>query len=209
MFDLIVKDFKFTRKPIWLTIVYCLAIPPLLVLDGGTKLYFASFFIPYFTVSMVVGKICAIEDTASMRTVIKLLPYSSHTKIAARYFFMLALLSATMSYLVVVQYVFFESGTLKGLIKDNFILAIVYACYFSIYLLLYYSFGYLVAQNSIYVCIGIAFIGTLLYEKTDLNIDFQDLLSGRYYVPLAIFGVGIIFLMFTVSCVGVNKRDLI
>lgn len=209
MYHLWIKDFKFTRKYLCIAMVYSLLVPPILILDGDAKFYFAAFFIPYLSVSITLGKICMIEDTTNMRCILKLLPYKTYIKVAARFLFVITLLFTFMSYLTVVQYHIFHLGELKELIINNSMLFFVYMCYFSLYLALYYCFGNQAAQYSVYACIVIVFILALLFERMGLTFDFEILTKINYYVVFSLLGVGIIFLMFILSSIGSSKRSLI
>lgn len=209
MIDLIIKDYKFTKKYFIIAILYCIAVPPMLIIDGGEKLYFANFFIPFITASIMLGKICSVEDSRDMRSVIRLLPYKPWIKILARFLFMMSLLLVTLLYLTIIQYFVFDLSNLNVLIINNIYLFLGFTCYFSFYLMLYYIFGYFIAQYSIYFFIGIAMIAALIYEKAHLNIDFNGLFSGKYSFLLVILGSGIIFLTFFISNMGEKRRNLI
>lgn len=206
MINLILKDYIFTRKQMLVGIAFCLATPILLVIDGGDKAYWAQFFIPFCLVSFLLSKIFYMEDSVDVRYFLKLLPYSTYKRVGSRYCFMIITLILSELYLWLIQCVVFKQN-LPEVIKGNIIPIIIFFIYYSLYITLGYSLGYLAAQNAIYVCMVIAGILAVAYEKLNINIDFA-LLANKYLVTiLSIVSIGIIFLFFVFACKGCEKRE--
>ena len=207
MSNLILKDYIFTRKQLLISVLFCLATPILLVIDGGSKNYWAQFFIPYCVTSFLLGKIFFIEDTADVRCFLKLLPYSVYKRVASRFCFMGITLCISEAYLWVVQYVVFNQPLLK-VIKGNIIPIIIFFIYYSLYIMLSYSFGYLTAQNTIYICMIIVAALGIAYEKLNISINFV-LLVNRYTIILfSIVSIAIVLFLFFLSCNGEKRRGI-
>lgn len=205
MFNLIMKDYMFTKKQALIAIAYCLAVPALLILDGGDKLYWAQFFIPFCLTTFLLGKISFKEDATDVRYFLKLLPYNVYKRVGARYCFMLTTLVVSEIYLWVLQYVVFKQP-IAQVAKGNVIPIIIFLLYFSLYITLSYCFDYFTAQNSIYGCMVIAGILVIAYEKLDFNINFAALATSSSLIILSALSIGIIFLLFFLACIGDEKK---
>ena len=205
MTNLILKDYIFTRKQMLVAMMYCLAAPILLVMDGGGKNYWAQFFIPFCMTSFLLGKIFYMEDAADVRYFLKLLPYSVYKRVGSRFCFMVITLILSEAYLWVIQCAVFNQQLLE-VIKGNAIPAIIFFIYYSLYIMLAYCFGYLTAQNTIYVCMVIAGVLAIAYEKLNININFAILANTQTVIALSIVGIGIIFLFYLFSCKGEERR---
>lgn len=107
MLNLILKDYIFTRRQMAVGIIYCLVAPLLLVIDGGSKNYWAQFFIPFCLVSFLLSKIFYIEDSTDVRYFLKMLPYNTCKRVASRYCFMVITLISSEIYLWFIQCVVF------------------------------------------------------------------------------------------------------
>lgn len=105
-----------------------------------------------------------------------------------------------------IQCVVFKQN-LYEVIKGNLIPIIIFLLYYSLYIMLGYCFGYLIAQNTIYVCMVTAGILALAYEKLSLNIDFALLANKHSIIVLSIVSIGIIFFFFLFACKGCEKRE--
>ena len=206
MLNLILKDYIFTRRQMAVGIIYCLVAPLLLVIDGGSKNYWAQFFIPFCLVSFLLSKIFYIEDSTDVRYFLKMLPYNTCKRVASRYCFMVITLISSEIYLWFIQCVVFKQN-LYEVIKGNLIPIIIFLLYYSLYIMLGYCFGYLIAQNTIYVCMVTAGILALAYEKLSLNIDFALLANKHSIIVLSIVSIGIIFFFFFFACKGCEKRE--
>ena len=73
--------------------------------------------------------------------------------------------------------------------------------------MLAYCFGYLLAQNSIYVCMVIAAIMTIAYERMNISINFSEMANIETITILLILSIGIIFLLYIIACKGDLKRE--
>lgn len=206
MFNLIKKDYIFTRKQLYVVMIYCLAAPILLLIDGGSKLYWAQFFIPFCCVSFILSKIFYMEDATDVRYFLKRLPYTVHERVAARFCFMGITLCLSEVYLGLVQYFLFHQS-MEIIIKSNAIPALIFVMYYSLYIMLAYCKGYLFAQNSIYVCMVVAAFMTIAYEKMNIPIDFSKMANFKSVICLIILSIGIIFLFYLIACRGDVKRE--
>lgn len=206
MFNLIKKDYLFTRNQLLVVILYCLVAPILLLIDGGSKLYWAQFFIPFCCVSFILSKIFYMEDSTDVRYFLKKLPYSVYERVGARFCFMLITLCLSEIYLGVVQYFLF-SQSIREILRGNAIPILIYLIYYSLYIMLAYCFGYLVAQNSIYICMVVAAIMAVLYEKMNISIDFSKIANVKLTIILFIICLGITFFFYVGACRGDLKRE--
>lgn len=118
MLNLILKDYIFTRRQMAVGIIYCLVAPLLLVIDGGSKNYWAQFFIPFCLVSFLLSKIFYIEDSTDVRYFLKMLPYNTCKRVASRYCFMVITLISSEIYLWFIQCVVFKQN-LYEVIKNK------------------------------------------------------------------------------------------
>ncbi len=206
MTNLILKDYQFTRKQLCIALVYCLLAPVLLVIDGGNKNYWAQFFIPFCMTSFTLGRIFYVEDSSDVRYFLKLLPYSVYKRVGSRFCFMGITLILAEIYLCIVQCLTFKQH-LPEVIKGNAIPIIMFLVYYSIYIMLAYRFGYLTAQNTIYVCMVLFAILTIAYEKLNLNIDFAIFSKTQTIICMSIIAAGIIFLLYLFACKGDVKKE--
>ncbi|MFG6324453.1 MAG: ABC-2 transporter permease [Lachnospiraceae bacterium] len=205
MTNLILKDYIFTRKQMLIAMMYCLAVPILLVMDGGDKNYWAQFFIPFAITSFLLAKIFYMEDATDVRYFLKLLPYSVYKRVGSRFCFMGITLIFAEVYLWAIQCIVFNQQLLD-VIKGNAVPVIIFFIYFALYIMLAYCFGYLTAQNTIYICMVIAAVLAIAYEKLNFNINFAILANKQTVIVLSIVGMGIIFLFYLFSCKGEKRR---
>lgn len=205
MLNLIKKDYIFTRKQLCVAVLYCIVAPILLVIDGGTKLYWAQFFIPFCSVSFILGKIFYMEDATDVRYFLKRLPYTVYERVGARFCFMGITLFFSEVYLSFVQYFLFHQA-FRVILRSNAIPIFIFIMYYSLYIMLAYCFGYLLAQNSIYVCMVIAAIMTIAYERMNISINFSEMANIETITILLILSIGIIFLLYIIACKGDLKR---
>lgn len=187
-------------------IIFCLATPILLIIDGGDKTYCAQFFIPFCLVSFLISKIFYMEDSVDVRYFLKLLPYSTYKRVGSRYCFMAITLFVSEAYLCFIQCFVFKQE-LQEVIKGNAVPAMIFLIYYSLYIMLGYAYGYLTAQNTIYVCMVVVGMLAVAYEKLGINIDFA-LFDNKFSIIVAsIISIDIIFLFFILACKGCEKRE--
>lgn len=204
MINYIVKDIKFIRKYFLFVILYCVILPAALIIDGDNKFEFASFLIPFFSVSILLGKISNLEDGADQRVFLKLLPQSSKVKVGARYTFMAIILLISQVYLTIIQVWVFKVGELMSVIKINTMTFVLFMAYFSVYIMLFYLKDYYIAQNSIWFFIIVACILAFANNKMNLEIDIVKTCSND--LSIYFMGIIIIVLMFFLSCKFENRK---
>jgi|GEM_PF-2470467 len=211
MLNLISKDFKFTKKQALILIAYCIAVPILLYSDSGTNYYMASVFIPFVATSLLVNKICAIEDTTDMLIMLKRLPCKNTVRVAARFIFAFIVLAFSQLYLTCIQTFIFRLGSFSTLIIDNILLFLGFSVYYGLYLTLYYWQGSHFAQYSVYVCLGVYFAISFFVNRMEEGERFfefmQNFLQNRNTFSLAC--LGIIFLFYFLSLKGEEHRKLV
>ena len=147
-----------------------------------------------------------MEDTIDVRYFLKRLPYTVYERVAARFCFMGITLCLSEIYLGLVQYFLFHQPV-ELIIKSNAIPVLVFVMYYSLYIMLAYCRGYLFAQNSIYVCMVIAAVMTIAYERMNIPINFSKMTNLVSVTSMIILSIGIIFLFYIIACRGDCKRE--
>lgn len=211
MLNLINKEFVFTKKQALILVAYCILVPIALNGDSGANLYMASVFIPFVATSLMVNKICAIEDSVDMRILLKRLPYKGHIRVAARFSFAFIVLALSLLYLTCIQAFAFRQGEFLYLLKDNVLLFLLFATYYGLYLTLYYWKGCHFAQYSTYFCFIGYFGVSLLMNRFGKGEAIQKLIQSiaANFMILVIVCLGIIFLLFLLASFCEKNRELI
>lgn len=187
MLNLLYKDFVFTKKWCFFSLLYAIVIPILLKLDGGESIYFIQLLLPFFCISLPLGKILFMEDNDTVREFLRLLPYSARKRVSARYLFVIVIMVITQIYLVLVHLWANELYVLK----QNILMSILFLLYFSIYLFFYYYKNYHVAQNCIYFCL-VAFMAISFALKKNIDLAFiNNIPDICIYIILIFMIVGI------------------
>lgn len=206
MFQLIKKDYEFTSRQSLFVLLYCIATPLILLLDGTKEYYIAQWFIPFFSVSFLLGKICSIEDNLDTRNFLKCLPYQTMERVGARFCFVFITLILSEIYVCLIQYFAFQQQ-ITYIIKTNKIFACTFAGYYAIYLVLYYWFGNFIAQKSIYICFALLVFVRVLDKKMHFHQELLLYLKNHSNFLLYIAFAVVMIILFLVACVGEKKRE--
>lgn len=194
MINLALKDFSYTKKWCFISIVYCILVPIVIYLDGESKVYFMDFLIPLFAISMPLGKIMMVEDTENSREFQVMLPYTWIQKVLGRYLFVVAYIVATEVYVWLVKLFFFKSVEVSLNVVVTEVL-VVFA-YYSSQLYLYYWKGYYVSRYSYLIWVFAGFI--LMFAVNNNDMDISWILEASIYLKLFLLvAVVIMFLLMT------------
>lgn len=188
MFTLLKKDINFCSKYIWITIIFCLLSPILLVIDGDNLYQLLSFYIPMVALGVIIGKICYMEDSDDVKMFLRSLPYKRSDIIMCKYLEALILNITSIIYVSIVQILLDKNSTLDHILKINILVGAFFMFYYSIYLFLYFKKNYYTAQNTMYIVLVIVFACIFISNRNMLaNYSFTWFSNS--------FTVGIIYLI--------------
>lgn len=201
MFTLIKKDISFCSKYIYISILFCIASPFLLILDGDRLYQLLSFYIPMVILGVIFGKICYTEDSDDVKMFLRALPYKRRDFIISKYLEVLFLDIISIIYVSVVQAVLDKNANIETILKTNILIGGFFIVYYSIYLFLYFKKNYYTAQNTMYIVLGLLFVCVFASNRkmiNNYNIEwlFGNLVvGGLYIVSLLIFLASMSFII--------------
>lgn len=191
MFHLILKDFKFTSKWSLAAALYGIIVSVVMQKEAGGNWIFTIFLVPFFVVSLPLGKILNMEDNSNTRGFIKRMPYSTIQIVTARVLFILIMLLFSFA-CVLMAHCFISDGSIGyGYVSQMIICFEGFFAYFMIYLSLYYRKSYYVAQNCIVICAMAAMLIAFLTQKLSVNINFYDMHAWKIILVLGIIDVAL------------------
>lgn len=205
MFDLIKKDYLFTKKIILYTVLYCIAVPFILLFDNDGKTYFADLLIPLALVTAPLAKIMSKEDTKSGVIFQKTLPYSSFEKVGARFAFVITLLVFGNIFLSIMKQLVFKSQNFGDAFMQSIPVFAGFLIYYAAYMTIYYWKGYFASQFCIYFLIVIIIFGKKLMNEQVLEL-MATIMNNK--VGACIATVGILAIFYLISCIFDQNRKL-
>lgn len=159
MFELIIRDYRFTKKVLLFTLAYCIVVPAVLLIDNDAKYYLADLLIPLVMITAPMSKMMQMEDGKSGIILRKTLPLSSLKIVGARFLFGLTLLGFSEIILIFVKTYVFKTGNTGNPLKNSSMVFLGFTVYFAFYMGVYYWKGYFATQFCIYILIIVTFLG--------------------------------------------------
>lgn len=206
---LIIKDIRFNQRYFLLGLIVAFGFT-FIILDG-IKYEVASYFmVPSLLFSLMVGKMCHMEDTISVYNFLKSLPCKKRNIVVSKYIesfgtIVISYLIFAMSNVVLSNFTKNQYNLTSSLMLYMFSIVIIYN---SIYLYLNYKFNYSTAQqtNFILIMVYIAILSGGQYIKD--NSMLYDMLNKGITSIIAFLLSGIISIMFCVlSIKAIEKRN--
>lgn len=195
MINLLKKDYLFSKKILFYTALYCIAVPFILLLDQDGKIYLIDMLIPLALVTAPLATLLNKEDTKSGVIFQKTLPYSSFQKVGARFLFVFSLLFLGDIFVSGMKQIVFHSQNFMEAMTQSFPIFAGFAVYYAIYLTTYYWKGYFASQFCIYVLIVIVvfgkqmmgaraaeFVTKICSNKVTAGMSFAGVLLILYFV---------------------------
>lgn len=204
MSNLIWKDFAFAKKWVFIAVLYAVLVPIVLIVSNEQEAgaFFTVFLVPFFCVSLPLGKILNVEDDHNARRFLKILPYSAYQKVGARTVFVSCILIVVEIYQIVIDKLFLNpDGLLSTIILQNVLVFFLFLTYFLLYMLFYYWKSYYVCQYCIYICVFLVAGLSYVSKNSNMNINFQNL-SNPVLITIAVIVNAILFF----SCCEIEKR---
>ena len=205
MLNLMRKDYLFTKKIMMYTILYCIAVPLILLLDQDGKIYFADLLIPLALVTAPLTKLMNAEDSKSGVIFQKTLPYTSYEKVGGRYLFVFSLLFLGNLYLSLVKVVLFGAGSFLEAFRQSVPVFVGFAVYYVIYLTVFYWKGYFASQFCVYFLVFLVVFGKRLLTQEVMEVVTR-IASNRILVSLVL--VGILAVFYVISCSLDEQRKI-
>lgn len=204
MLNHIMKDFRFTARQLLIVAAFMLAFPMAILIDGDNKTEFISLLLPFFSTSILLGKICFLEDKQDIRVLLKLLPISSYKRIASRYLFTTLILVLSVAYSVALQIIVFDLE-LSKITPPTIMILGAFLLYFSVYIAVFYYKDYFMAQNAIWFFMAIVIGGSVFIQRGFLTIDMTKIGTNLVYA-YGVLGIGV--LSFIVSYFLTVKHEI-
>lgn len=181
MIQLILKDFNFNKKNIYISFLMCLIGFYLISQDGQRYKILACTLIPLLLFNFIIGKLCFVEDRDKVFKYIQALPIKKSHFVIAKYF------EGFVVLVVSFVFIFIENFILKILNKNYFNLDLQYALlifsimliYVGIFFFLYFRFNYQVANQTLVVFYIFCLIGYKLLEL--LNLDILKFMNYKHF----------------------------
>lgn len=205
MFNLIKKDYLFTKKTIFFSLLYCIAVPIIIAFDNDGNMFLADLLIPLALVTAPLAKIMSKEDTKSGVIFQKTLPYSSYEKIGARFIFVISLLIIGNIFLNVMKQILFRSQKFEDTVVESIPVFIGFAVYYAVYMTVYYWKGYFASQFCIYLLIVIIIFGKNLMNEQVIEV-VATILDNK--AAMCVITIGVLAIFYFLSCIFEQKRKL-
>lgn len=208
MFQLIVKDFKFNKKNIYISTLVSLLGYYLISQDGERYKVLACTLIPLLMFNFVIGKICFIEDRDKVYKYIHSLPLKKSDFVLSKYVEGAGVLIFSFAF------IFVENYFLKLINKNYFNLDINYIMlifsimliYIGMFIFIYFRFNYQIANQTLIVFYILCLIGYKIFET--LNINMYKIISWDYFnVMLFIISIFLYGATFQLSKRCYYKKD--
>lgn len=206
---LIIKDIEFNKKYCILGLIAAFGFS-FIILDG-VKYEFASYFmVPALLFSLMIGKMCHMEDTISVYSFLKSLPCKKRDLVVSKYIESFG--TIIISYCIfVISNIVLSIFTEKQYDLTSSIMLYMFSMiiiYNSIYLYLNYRFNYSIAQQTSFILIifYIAILSVGQYIKYDgvLYKLISDGISSIVSLVIASI-ISIIFCILSIK--SVEKRN--
>lgn len=204
MVTLIRKDFRFCSKYVLIAITFSLAAPLVLLIDGDNLYTMLSFFIPMVVLGVVLGKICYIEDCEEARLFLRALPYKRRSLVLSKYIESIMLNVISFIYVGIAQYMLMKDVSFGVIFKINLIASAFFLVYYSIYLYLYFTRNYYIAQNTAYVVVG-ALLIFMMFHKHNVFTKLSNLWLNNSWFIYCVFTVALLLTFY--SAYMVIARD--
>lgn len=206
MVSLAIKDYVFSKKILIITILYCLALPLVLIVDQDAKWYFLDLLIPFAIVSAPISKLAQMEDSKSGLIFRKTIMLSKYEVVGSRFVFATSLVVLSGVVLAIVKTVELRAlGIIDSLESLPFIMA-GFAIYNGIYLAVYYWKGFFATQFCTYGMIVVLIFGRKLLQGEALE-SFQTIISNRILMGVGSFVVVLLLYFLCVFFEGERSLD--
>ena len=204
MITLIKKDMYFCRKYILIALLFSLAAPILLVVDGDGLYQLLSFYVPMVVTGVVFGKMCYTDDSDDVRMFLRSLPYKRSKFIASKFIELFLINAISIIYVSVIQIILNKGINTTSTLKINILVGAFFIFYYSIYLFLYFKNNYYAAQNTMYIVLAVVFVCVFASNRNLLsNINMNWLFNNS--VVAIILGIAII--IYTASMYIIIKGE--
>lgn len=195
MFNLLRKDFNFTKKWIFFAVLYAV-IMIYVSIQEDSKGFFIYFLIPFFCVLFPLGKIMSMEDNEDTRDFLRRLPQPAKVRVLARVLYVFGLLVISMIIIIGVQMVLTPGFLTMAMIQTCVIVMLAFMFYFMIQLAVFYYKSYHLAQHCLaFVAMGAMGV-TYLMKRLSININISQINITVAIVVLLILNLS----MYKVVC---------
>ena len=206
---LIIKDIRFNQKYFLLGLIVSFGFT-FIILDG-IKYEVASYFmVPSLLFSLMVGKMCHMEDTISVYNFLKSLPCKKRNIVVSKYIesfgtIGISYLIFVMSNVILSNFTENQYNLTSSIMLYMFSIVIIYN---SLYLYLNYKFNYSTAQqtNFILIMVYIAILGGGQYIK-DNSMLYEMLNKGTTGIIAFLLSVIISIMFCALSIKSIEKRN--
>lgn len=201
MINLIMKDIKFNSKYVLIGLGLLIVTPIVIAYNESTiaQMYAVILYFPMFFINIIIGKTCYLEDSDNTKRFLQSLPVSRNTLIGSRYCETLIVTFIAVGYCAFIEKLLYFKGA-DGALVLAIIAISIYLIYYALYLFLFFTKNYQVAQQSmtIFVMGFLIVVGILSAFKINIAviINFN-------------FAIGLLFiasLAFIASFIGVTKH---
>lgn len=191
MIELVVKDFRFTKKILLFTLVYCIAVPVVLLADNDAKYSLADLLLPLVLITAPMSKMMQMEDKGSGIIFRKTLPFSSMQIVGARFLFGLLLLGMSEIMLALVKTLIFKTEDLGSSFNHSGMMLLGFSIYFAFFMAAYYWKGFFATQFCVYALVVVALLGKKMVSSQTMQA-LKEIISSKsklFFMILAIWGI--------------------
>lgn len=188
MLNILQIDIKSLKKSFLFVIIYNIAIPIILLITSEKEMLPIPFFIVFFSVTFILGKLCSSQDSSEFRTFFKTLGFSQNSNVISKYFLMYVLVIIT-GLLAKWEFKWIFNTQINSIYFVGLLFGLL--LYFSVYLLLYFTIGYQGAQSTLMVIFGfsILFFYLINHNPDFFNQLFHNFLSTPQLVTTSLIAI--------------------